>query len=1144
MKTLALSLVVLVAAINCTAEVKVEEQVVGPAGKWVGCAVSPRGAHVAVLGLKGSRNVVLLDGVAGPTFDQLLAADGSPHIVQSRDARELTLTQNFIPVVFSDDGTHCGYFARVGDEYIAVLDGKEIGRGKCRVAGRADVGGKLSFSPESKHMYYFEVDQTHGCRLMMDGRPESWSSDLPQVIFSSDGAHWAYVGTTEDAARKKTPWGVVDGQQVKFFGQPLGFTAKGRLVSVILDEAKRLFTLLFDGKPLIQGVNVRLAWISPLGEQVAAIVQPKYDAPSVLTIDGKPVPGTENVTIENVYFSPDGKHYAAICKGTTAEFMLTDGKKGQEYRDIVSTSNPPTFTPDSSKLVYSASQAGRYFVIVNDEESEGFEYVKGLVVGGKSRIAYQTTEGMAKFDVVVDGKMLTPSRTRGLNAFAFSPDGAHYAFVCGTIGSTHLTLTVDGTDLPGVSVVQSVDLGQGNLFFLFSPDGKHIAYHGMDVTNNKPGGLWIDQKFILLGVGRMIFTPDSQHFLWFSIDSVKGRQTLYVDGQRSVNVPNSNFDTMPEGWAMAADGVLTFLTLDEGNIKRYRVTPSSDTSIANLLGNASAAEPAKADMETPTATATSPGEPAQVRRADIAAKPADAVARVKPVAPAPAKPLTWADLVNHPERWPAQTRLTTDLRFSTDILKAGTPVEVDRVSANSAHLIAPQGFGFNAEPKICDLLQAANVIWARLTPEQQSLTLQIIQQDRSLWPAKVKFLKAFDSGPQRFQAGSVWSFVNINGDKALVFEEKSGTLQLAPAGDTDLFSRARELLAMPLDQRPNRMAELLAGTTVDVDGKPVEVQSARYYVLYFASVDCPRCKIFTPKLVEQFNKSLTDRKDVVFVTFPIMDPTPSMLDYVRQNAIPWLTIATERRGEIYVKEEDEVAVGRQVKTPALVVLDRFRTVLLSTSRFPGQPLEAAEAALMQLNSVLKPGPEPPREARHEPQATPVKADTAQAMAVAEEAEANSSSQVTHSVEPTVPTSQSSAAQTAEVKFLDPAAIVNDCMLVSRDARNAIHTQLKSGVFQQHYRGQHVKYSGIVDTVKKVEGCVIFKGTGKWPANYHVQAEFAQDKLSLLDKLKKGQRLAVEADLTDFALPQLDTGVEGMFGPSRIIKLSQVTVVDQ
>ena len=78
----------------------------------------------------------------------------------------------------------------------------------------------------------------------------------------------------------------------------------------------------------------------------------------------------------------------------------------------------------------------------------------------------------------------------------------------------------------------------------------------------------------------------------------------------------------------------------------------------------------------------------------------------------------------------------------------------------------------------------------------------------------------------------------------------------------------------------------------------------------------------------------------------------------------------------------------------------------------------------------------------------------------------------------------------------------------------------------------------------MEGFVVFKGAGKWPENYHVEAVFPPEVATTLDKLQKGQRLGIEAEITGFTLPKVDTEILGLMGPSRTIKLNVVTVIDE
>jgi hypothetical protein len=91
---------------------KVQETLMGPRSQRV--YQSDDGDHLAIVTPKGSRQVVLLDGVEGPVFDEI--------------------PQNFSwssyrgsggSIVFSPTGGHSAYVARRAGDFIAVVDGKE-----------------------------------------------------------------------------------------------------------------------------------------------------------------------------------------------------------------------------------------------------------------------------------------------------------------------------------------------------------------------------------------------------------------------------------------------------------------------------------------------------------------------------------------------------------------------------------------------------------------------------------------------------------------------------------------------------------------------------------------------------------------------------------------------------------------------------------------------------------------------------------------------------------------------------------------------------------------------------------------------------------------------------------------------------------
>jgi hypothetical protein len=352
------------------------------------------------------------------------------------------------------------------------------------------------------------------------------------------------------------------------------------------------------------------------------------------------------------------------------------------------------------------------------------------------------------------------------------------------------------------------------------------------------------------------------------------------------------------------------------------------------------------DPSTPAAARTVSTTPVAVASTAPATMTASApvAAPVKPVAPA--LPLTWAELVNHPERWPDTTKVNVGLKFSSGALAAGSTVRIETVNATGAQLIAPQGFVFNLKPENCDLLAAANAQWTKFASEQRDVTPQTLATDPTLWPGKVKILEAGNFGGLKVPAGTEWPLTHVKPDELGITHPQSREMLMFAFNYTDIFARAREIALLPATQRPGRMAASLEGVTVDTSGKPAAVPAADYYVFYFAASTCPRCEVFTPKFIEHFNQNLAARKDVAFVSWPTDATTPPYLQYARQKAIPWPTLPVERKTLFANLGVFEI--------PGILVVDRFGNRVLASNQTPGAPLAAAETTLAKLDNALKP----------------------------------------------------------------------------------------------------------------------------------------------------------------------------------------------
>ena len=384
-----------------SAEVKVEELDLAPAGRWMACSTSPHGIHAAAVAMKGSRYVVYVDGVEGPRIEMMLTLNGAP----CSFGNNMVVGTNIMPVAFSDDGAHCAYFAKAGDEYVLYLDQKEFARGKQGLLNQAAL--PPTFSAGAKHLFYMEADTSAGYRLMVDGKPEPWLQNPPQLVLSMDGTRYAYVATMRGAQK---PTVIFDGKDVGPIGDDPHFTADGKHLFTTIHQGQ-VTGLVVDGKPKLKTDGVVQLYFPTVGDGFAAVLQRLSPPGQFLFVNGHKVAGSDCQYITNDYFSPDGKRYAALCRTAgNNQYMIVDGKKGEEYASIdLPSPGPgglwnsaglawadgrtqdeetaswtvatPAFTPDSSRFLYSAAVQPQHFLVIDGEESDGYMQAVDPVYG-------------------------------------------------------------------------------------------------------------------------------------------------------------------------------------------------------------------------------------------------------------------------------------------------------------------------------------------------------------------------------------------------------------------------------------------------------------------------------------------------------------------------------------------------------------------------------------------------------------------------------------------------------------------------------------------------------------------------------------------------------------------------------------------
>ncbi|HZJ32373.1 MAG TPA: hypothetical protein VFD21_12425 [Vicinamibacterales bacterium] len=567
---------------------KVEELSLA-SGQKLDFVVSPKGGHAAAVVLRGSRTVVVHDGVDGPRFDAISGESAG--------------------LVFSPDGSRLAYIGRQGAEFVFMADGKELLRVPAvrhPRLGSTSLESIPQFTDNSRHVYFPLYTEpvpgiTNGyIQLVFDGVPGPQSFTNIAPIFTAGGDHHVYLA--ENPQKRGTFTLVVDGKPSPFPGGEPQMTADGLHVFTKrqLPTATPTTEVFLDGKPIMRAQSAQI-YTTPVGSGFMTVVTQGTPGTGIhfLTMGAQRIPGTDcpwNPGYSNVGFSADGKHWVAACQASSSSFwIVADGKKGQDYQGIVAAG----FTADG-RFVYGANMRNQTFLVVGDQESEGYGSMltpidtsapgyKPLLINTPlpppaalvgNHIAFTALTNGTMQTVGVDGKLL---QREGASPVTFSSDGTHFGF---TFGRQGRTVNVDGKDLPG-TVVRFQQPGVGRYRpraeFVFSTDGKHVAY--FDQQPGNASGVYVDGRLAMVFPGtnpqNLTFTPDGRHLIWMA--NIASSQTVYVDGRPSAQFDgNYTLQAAAGTWEMGADGTLTVVAQAGDAIKRFRITPGSDTSVDTI----------------------------------------------------------------------------------------------------------------------------------------------------------------------------------------------------------------------------------------------------------------------------------------------------------------------------------------------------------------------------------------------------------------------------------------------------------------------------------------------------------------------------------------------------------------------------------
>jgi hypothetical protein len=359
-----------------------------------------------------------------------------------------------------------------------------------------------------------------------------WPEGITASYLTPDGRHVAYCVPDNEKVRM-----VVDGQihpPAHQITDVSAFSPDGRHFAYVTREG-----VVFDGDLTLE----------PLAEQ--AIFSPDSNHLALLlanriSIDDKL--GDIYAKVEKFTFSANSAHFAyvahRIIKDEDVKFVVHDGEPSSEPFDHIGF---VAISPDGKHVAYSGTRTDsatatrtNYLVVDQKITVVPNEIIHAQFSPDSKRLA--TSEGWDG-DAYLDGKKLPQCKIARHANFIFSPDSSYV--IC--IGNK----TAVGDKLYRTASDQ----------FVFSPDGKRLAFFGGDPADTRPLALVIDGKMTAN------FGECQPNSIRFSSDSKKIAYIVRANEKARVildHIPGPEFDAIPYAPVFNSEGKLCY-TARTGN---------------------------------------------------------------------------------------------------------------------------------------------------------------------------------------------------------------------------------------------------------------------------------------------------------------------------------------------------------------------------------------------------------------------------------------------------------------------------------------------------------------------------------------------------------------------------------------------------
>ncbi len=482
------------------------------------------------------------------------------------------------------------------------------------VVGPADAGGIYTLSPHGGHIAYagmkgtkvfVSVDGVEGPvfdeffgpngtgfynppkAAVMPSSPGGQSvlaAQLP-VIFSPDGAHYAYAG------RIGTEYVVIhDGREIARgprtalalnYG-PLTLSPTGKQVywdEMKTEGARGQWRLMMSGKPgpwsghqtmnpvfgdddarfaynagkvenyqeqmlIVDGRDAGYSGFSPVftadGKYLLSI---RPSPNTAVLVDGKPAITTK-ISVDKIIVAPVGPRWGAIVRTKLVNSMGV-GTFFLEGKEVSGTDGAKTawFSPDGKHYAVAcmndASRAA--FMVVDGKAGEEFQSVTDSLVTWTpdgSKFIYTAVNGGRNF-VVVNNEAFAVEGLKGYKPFVMPDVGNRYGYATYDGSNRIFTMFIDGKSvlLPNVNPV--------NDSFIFSAEGSRYGYLYSGIGRSDITGIAVDgvpveglgpiyfSKWVpsTLVADAILFSRDGKHVAYLATGADPRTRGIYLDGK-------------------------------------------------------------------------------------------------------------------------------------------------------------------------------------------------------------------------------------------------------------------------------------------------------------------------------------------------------------------------------------------------------------------------------------------------------------------------------------------------------------------------------------------------------------------------------------------------------------------------------------